>query len=498
MSKKIKAEVAAAEADLTAELKKGKAPSIASIMIQIAEERFTLGRDQLNHLFGVDSLGGNVAMPFEGPKGVMARLGALVYQQTGRTPSNNANSEVKKLLQHRAASTEAVNLPIRTGRIGSEALITIDGGDETGSAIEVRPGKWEVVSRSKLPFRRTNCTSPLVEPRRSGGASGMRPLFNVSDAEWEFLFNWQVIALVPGIPHVMPILEGNPGSAKTSTTKMLVGAVDPSKAALNSPPKSQEALEISAYGSWVFALENISTVSAEISDGLARLITGAGARKRELYTDGDIHIQEMQRVVVLNGISISGLRADVLDRAVTIRLNPPSRTERKTDEEVLKAYEAALPAHLAQMLDCLSAGLKLEASGSRIDSSGRMASFEQWLAWCDEIRGTETLKWYRAQQRADVISHVTEDEVVMGIYSRSAETGGKPVQGTAMQILRDLKAYGLLDEKSRAVPRTAKAMTSHLRLVTAGLLEAGWKVEERVYEGSKNAARWFFAPPPVG
>lgn len=59
------------------------------------------------------------------------------------------------------------------------------------------------------------------------------------------------------------------------------------------------------------ALDNVSLIEPWLSDALCRAVTGDGLVRRALYTNSDVSVLAFRRAVLLNGISLAGLRGDL-------------------------------------------------------------------------------------------------------------------------------------------------------------------------------------------
>jgi hypothetical protein len=70
------------------------------------------------------------------------------------------------------------------------------------------------------------------------------------------------------------VLQGEQGSGKSGTTRMLRALIDPNNAPIRSLPRNERDLAISAINGHLLAFDNVSALSAEMSDALCRLSTG--------------------------------------------------------------------------------------------------------------------------------------------------------------------------------------------------------------------------------
>ena len=151
--------------------------------------------------------------------------------------------------------------------------------------------------------------------------------------------------------------SGEQGSAKSTLQRVLRALIDPNKAPIRSLPRDERDLMIAATNGWCLAFDNLSHLQDWQSDALCRISTGGGFAARELYTDQDETILDVQRPVMLNGIEEVVTRNDLLDRSIIVYLPsiPPER--RQPEKRFWREFEQARPAILGAILDAVSTAL---------------------------------------------------------------------------------------------------------------------------------------------
>ena len=127
-------------------------------------------------------------------------------------------------------------------------------------------------------------------------------------------------------------LNGEAGSAKSTAARVLKSCVDPTIAPLRSQPRSEHDLVIAARNSWTIGLDNLSSLPVWLSDALCRLATGGGLGTRQLYSDADESLFDVQRPVILNGITSLADRGDLQDRCIPITLPVIDEGARRAEE----------------------------------------------------------------------------------------------------------------------------------------------------------------------
>lgn len=291
-----------------------------------------------------------VARALRGGRGSLrAELAALYAREVGRAPSAQALADALLVLEGQAMACEPVELGLRVARAG-EAVV-LDLGDPTGRAVIVDAGGYRLVERSPVLFRRSELTGVLPTPEPGGDLVELRELVNLADAAWPLALAWLVAALLPEVPHPIPLLSGEQGAGKTSAARVLARLVDPSPAQLRSGPRDLEAWAVAASGSWIVPLDNVSRIPDWLSDALCRAVTGDGMVRRRLYQNDGIAVLAFRRVVLLTAIDPGALRGDLADRLLLLDLDriPPER--RRLDADLDAAFTRAHPRLLGALCD---------------------------------------------------------------------------------------------------------------------------------------------------
>ena len=302
-------------------------------------------------------------------------LRRLFYEaEDGRAPGSQAVADALGVLQGRALfDGQEHSAHIRIAEL--DGSVYIDLGDPARRAIEVTEAGWQVIESPPVRFRRARGMLALPEPAGGGCLDELRPFVNVgNDADFRLLCSWQVGAMHATGPYPVLVLNGEQGSAKSTTSRALRRLLDPSTAEVRGEPREQRDLMIAATNGWMVALDNLSRVRQWLSDALCRLATGGGFSTRELYSDSEEIIFEAQRPVILNGIEELATRSDLADRCLALLLPTIQEERRRPEAEFWRAFEAARPRILGAFLDALSQSLRAERS-VQLDRIPRMADF---------------------------------------------------------------------------------------------------------------------------
>jgi len=165
---------------------------------------------------------------------------------------------------------------------------------------------WKVIGSKDSPvkFYRAQGMAALPIPSREGSMDLLRQFLNIENgSDWVMIVSWLITSMRPDRPFTVLVLQGEQGTAKSTTARLLRDLIDPSTVLSQSVPKSERDLVIAASRSWVLNFDNLSYLSPAMSDALCRLSTGGGFRTRALYTDDGERLFSSIRPIIMNGIS---------------------------------------------------------------------------------------------------------------------------------------------------------------------------------------------------
>jgi hypothetical protein len=400
------------------------------------------------------------------------------YERVGKPPSSQAMQDALGVLEARAQYDSAeTQVFTRVAACGDS--IYIDLCNDAWEAVEISGKGWRVVQDAPVRFRRSKAMQALPNPVSGLPISRLRNLINVGDDKnWILLLSWLVAACRPQGPYPVLTLQGEQGSAKSTTARLLRKIIDPVTAPLRTPPREERDLLIAANNSWIVAYDNISDIPQWLSDALCRLATGGGFSTRELYTDTDEVILDLTRPVILNGIDHLAERPDLADRSIILNLPRIDETARREEAELHAAYELERPYVLGALFTAVSVALA-RLPDVKLPRKPRMADFALWAAAAASALGFESDEFVNAYSgnRADAVQETLDSDpvsaaIVMLINEKQGEW-----EGTARDLLADLERC--VDDrvkKSAPWPKTPRGISGRLRRLITFLREAGIEV----------------------
>lgn len=431
-------------------------------------------------------------LDLKGQGSLQNELAREYFKKRGSTPSTNAMAEAMRALSGFADEGKQVPTPLRVYDDMDEPAVWVNLADEDKRVIKVTSRGWGPIDFTDGAFLAAPALHPIRTVKPGHGAFGpLRRLMNVSDEAWDFIIAWWITTFITDIPHVVPIITGEQGTAKTWATRILVRLVDPSAGQEDGPPRDSRDFYAAAKMSWAYMLENVSRIEPWFNDALCRLVTGAGHRERELYKNSDGHVIELRRVIAINGIDIIGIGGDLAERSIGLRLEPIRDEARRTEEELDRELAKALPSAYGALLDLLVEVLGVARSGKhKIPTLPRMADFAQWVHYVDIARGSHALKFYLAE-KDDAVGEVSEDHVVTGSLREfiMGQKGHRWLGQTADLYARLVPP---IEADKYTWPKTATQLSGVLTRLAPGLRTRGWVLKRRK---SNGRVLWEIARP---
>lgn len=401
-------------------------------------------------------------------------------------------------------------LGMRHGRKVTAALravqvaggIVLDLGDDTGQVAYVTADGWDVRDPRQLPFpapvfRRSVGYLPLPAPVRGGDLGELWRILRVTDDTVRSLCEgWLNAAFFADVPRPGLWPTGAPGSGKTTLGGALARLADGTDWLDGRLDKSDERNNIiRAAKHYVVSFDNMTGVTADVSDWICTLVTGHTDTFRKMRTNFDDVSMAYKRTFVATGLSLPyGLGADALDRIIEVPLEQVTEASRAADEQIRRELDDARPRLLGALLDHVVKVMgmlpHIPAQGAEL---GRMNGYARILIAHDLAYGTSCLAdWGEAVRRVRT-DKADGEPVVVAVQKLFTDAHGgylpanwwcacgqqHPHQRPAAAVTWEgtpTQLYGALPRVGEYWPGDARAMTGKLTELDSVLRASGFTV----------------------
>lgn len=364
--------------------------------------------------------------------------------------------------------------------------IEIDLGEENHIRARVTAGKVErVVQSSTALFYRTQGSRPMVVPASVGNIDLLKKYLNMDAISATLFTAWLAYTLahpkVPTSKFVILVLQGNQGSGKTSLcNNIILPLIDPNHIGVQVLPGNAKDLAIAAQNAHVLCFDNVREFKQSIADTLCIAATGGALTGRQLYSDADQHVIRLHVALVLNGLHSFIDQPDLAQRCLPIQLRPISEGNRKSEEQLVREFEADAPAIMRGLLD-LIAQVFVHLPTVEPDNPERMIDFARWLAAMEKAQGIPAGIYQTEYSQAlnqGQLDSILENPLAATMVDFAQRMSRSEWSGTPAELLGKLNEHADIGaQRSKQWPQNAIALSKRLLPLQASLQSQGIAVD---------------------
>jgi hypothetical protein len=469
------------DAAKTAEVRPGRAPSIAVQLVALAENAGC-------EFFHDDEREAWVTFPV-GEHKETTRVSAGVFWDwlergfhaaTGRTANAAAKQEAQGVFRGRA-KFDGAEQRVHVRLAEHDAAIYLDLADAARLAVKITSTGYTVVSDYPVRFWRPKGMLALPVPVHGGSLNDLRRFVNITDSEWPLLVGFLVecYRATKAGGHPVLAIGGEQGCAKSTLARIIRLLVDPNRAPLRAEPRDKRDLMITARNNRLLVFGNLSgSMQPWLSDSLCRISTGGGHATRMLYADAEEQIFDSTLPSVLTSIADVASKSDLVDRCVFLSL--PRITEDKRREE--SAFWPELNAKLSSILGALLYAVATALAHLpevKEKSLPRMADFARWVIAAEPALGWQPgtfISAYRENRAA--ANTLALDASLVGQAMLALIPPGTTWEGTSKDLLAALNALEPGNEKKPGWPGHPRSLSGAIRTIAPNLRASGFTVPD--------------------
>jgi len=411
-------------------------------------------------------------------KGMRHWLGALTFAR-GAHPvmPKNMDEFIGRLSAQARHGGEERTVYTRTALVAQE--VWLDLASSPPHFVHVTPEGWSVVEHSDVSFKKPANMRELLVPIGGGSVEDLLPFINTdSEDDFRLIVGWAIGVLVNEGPVPALALQGQQGSAKSTTAMVLVRLLDDSAVPLRAYPADTASLLIATTNSRILAFDNMSRIKPNQADDICRIVTGTAFGSRRLYTNGEEHVISAMNPLILNGIDQLAERADLISRTIVIELPPISDTDRLPEREFWDRFNRARPRILGALLDAVSSVLK-NWDVSHAPGGARMADFVAHVSAAEDRLGWPNGSFadaYVANQQNANQAALDSDPLSQALLDHMGlPTTGNLAEHTPTQWLHLIE--NIWTDYRRQFPGNPQTLSNRLRRLAPAMRDVGVVVE---------------------
>lgn len=443
--------------------------SQADELVVLSQQLFELFPADDGEVYAVRRGGASTAIAMSGGSdSLRACLAAEFYERRKRVPRSSSISDAMLVIGGLAKKQPRRAVFLRCAPVAGD--YEIDIGDETGRCIRVTAAGWEIAERATAHFYRTAITLPMAEPERGGTLDELWTVMNVEQRDRPLILAYAITTLMPDREAPILMANGPKGSGKSSIARALTGLCDPTVGATRTPPTSPDQWSVSAAGSRIVAVDNVSAISVWLSDAFCRATTGDAYVGRQLYSNKSLSALQFRIALIITAIDAGAIRDDLGDRCVVVCAPVLDKRARVNDRAIKQRFTAARGRILGALLD-LMVHVNQVLPEIVLDELPRIGDFYLVLAAVDRVLGTNGIAAF-ADQAQRIVEDVIESDPTSTALLAFMQ-GKSEWCGSAQELLDDLWPNG----RAKGTPPNARSIAAVLRRMEPTLLSAGLVVE---------------------
>lgn len=415
-------------------------------------------------------------------RGARDYISDLFFDQVQSVLGGQALNEVIEVLAARARRVGKVH-PTGQRVKRWQGRSYLDLGREDWLVVEIAEGSWNLISAQDCPVRFTRSPQmlPLPLPERQGDLGNLSELLNTNRSGLLLCTAFLLGALSARGPYALLAFKGEQGVGKSTAASTLQRLIDPSTATRRRAPRKEQDLFIAARSSHVLSFDNLSSISADLSDSLCALSTGGSFATRTLHTNEDETVLQAMRPAILNGIADLLTRADLAERTLLVELHRIDPSQRLTEYELEERFTRAHPKLLGALLTALATGFQ-RLDETHLPQAPRLADFARLIVAAEPSlpwEPGEFLRTYTAMQDEAAQVVLEGDDLAQAVQTFLNERGWWT--GPVAQLLALLNEQeGIMAGFKRPAhdwPKSPRALGERLRRLAPALSKTGCVTE---------------------
>lgn len=458
---------------------------LVDLAIELVLEDIGLIRDKSNTPYAIVPQGNGIeAIPVRDPA-FSSWVGRNFRKATEKRLSQAAIKEVTSAIVDEALDPATPVYPVHH-RIakGEHGEICIDLGTENRDVIAIDGDAIRSITNMEdLPFfQRNPRMRPLPFPDEPN-LECLRQFLNLPDKEsWYLVVVFILYSLRPNGPYVLLLINGVAGSAKSTFCKILRKLIDPCIPELQSAPRNEHDLVITASSTHLIVVDNLRKISPDLSDSFCRLLTGGGVRMRELYSNTGEVVFDVMRPVIFNGIDDVADQPDLLDRSIRIELPAISAMKREQEADFWPDFEKCYPKIVSGLWEALGKANAMERTNYA--SPGRMTDFYNFGCAVETVLGWPEESFTDAYRNnlQSLMAETTADDALVSAIQKLLDLkmnqSSKGASGTPQQFLENLERFAPphIISNPNEWPQTPHALGKRLRKLLPALRGLGIEI----------------------
>lgn len=291
------------------------------------------------------------------------------------------------LMRLDANISKRVKLQYRITR-NEDGFICYNIGDDKGTIVTIKKGSWDCGDSPDINlFKPCAGQKAQVIPMKGGDLNDIFEFINIEEKMRPLFLCYLVFCFVPDVQYPLVNMFGEKGSGKSSAASMSRSLNDPNVVDFDGiDAKKMDDTRVALSSCHMSVIDNISNISQDFSDLLCVMSTGGAHKKRVLYSDGDVHISQIIKPIILTSVTQEMRREDLLSRTILAEVKVLGKTI--APNLLAEGFNKKKPLLLGSIFDILS---QIDIHSVSKDGLVRMADFHMYSRAIAKVLGFDDI-----------------------------------------------------------------------------------------------------------
>lgn len=356
--------------------------------------------------------------------------------------------------------------------------------DEELKYVEIVDGDWMIKNGDSEIFLWNQFSKEQVIPvKRDADYMLLKKYLNIRKEDMLLALVYIASCMIPDKQHPILNIEGEHGTGKSTISSIIKTLIDPVKGSscLSNFSDGKDGLLMQLSQFYLSVFDNIEKLPSNLNQTFCQAVTGGITYKRKFYSQDTLLSVELNSIVIINGITPSIRKEDLVSRAVFIETNALS--DYRETGKLMEEFRRDLPKIFGGLLKVVAKAMQIKDQ-VKLTKSYRMAEFTTiGYAIAEAIEtglGNEFMKAMEQNERRQ-LQEVKKNEPLITLFQNFLQIHHDgvcwPVEKVFEEVVRNDIYHAGLGATAKKLPNAPNALSRSVNKLKSLFLKYDMRVE---------------------